>query len=102
MHGLLLMLHKMPRPIAAAEQVCLHYRMILTSADQEEPPPHPGKRGRPKQSAGRNLLNRLRKYEDGVLAFALEANVPFTNASTGSAQATKRNGTYAQPRLNRT
>ena len=29
------------------------------------------KRGRPKQSFGRNLFNRLKKYEDGVLAFAL-------------------------------
>jgi transposase len=41
--------------------------------------PQPGKRGKPKQSPGRNLLNRLRKHEDGVLAFALESSVPFTN-----------------------
>ena len=56
-----------------------HYRSILDQADREEPPPQSGKRGKPKQSKGRNLLNRLKKYEDGVLAFALEPDVPFTN-----------------------
>ena len=38
-----------------------------------------GKRGKPKQSKGRKLLNRLRTHETGVLAFAFEAGVPFTN-----------------------
>jgi hypothetical protein len=28
---------------------------------------------------GRNLLDQLRKYEEEVLAFALDSNVPFTN-----------------------
>jgi transposase len=41
--------------------------------------PQPRKRGKPKQSPGRNLFNRLRKHEDGVLAFALDSGVPFTN-----------------------
>lgn len=79
MHGLLLMLYKMPRPLADSEQALLHYRLILEQADREEPPPQRGKRGKPKQSTGRNLLNRLRTHETGVLAFALEAGVPFTN-----------------------
>jgi transposase len=79
MHGLLLALHNMPRPIVAAEEVRKHYHLILAQADLEEPPPQPGKRGKPKQSKGRNLLNRLREHEDGVLAFALEPGVPFTN-----------------------
>lgn len=79
MRELLLMLYKMPRPLTAGEEVRKHYRIILAQADLEEPPPQRGKRGKPKQSVGRNLLNRLRKYEDGVLAFALEAGVPFTN-----------------------
>jgi hypothetical protein len=32
-----------------------------------------------KQSKGRNLLDRLRKHEDGVLAFACEPFIPSTN-----------------------
>lgn len=79
MHGLLLTLYKMPRPLADAEQARLHYRLILEDADKEEPPPQRGKRGKPKQSPGRNLLNRLRAHEAGVLAFALEPDIPFTN-----------------------
>ncbi len=42
-------------------------------------PHNPAIQGKPKQSPGRNRLNRLRKHEDGVLAFALELGVPFTN-----------------------
>lgn len=79
LHGLLLALHRRPPPIVAAEEVRQHYHLILTQADLEEPPPQPGKRGKPKQSKGRNLLNRLREHEDGVLAFALEPGVPFTH-----------------------
>ena len=56
-----------------------HYHILLEQAQCEEPLPQPGKRGKPKQSPGRNLLNRLRKHEEGVLAFALESSVPFTN-----------------------
>lgn len=70
----------MPHAIVkAAEEVQKHYQVILTQAEQEEPKPQAGKRGRPKQSTGRNLLNRLQKHQDGVLAFALDPNVPFTN-----------------------
>lgn len=79
MHGFLLALYKMPRPLADSEQVYLHYRLILEQADHEEPPPQRSKRGKPKQSPGRNLLNRLREHEAGVLAFALEPGIPFTN-----------------------
>lgn len=58
------------------------YRKISEQADAEEPPPKPppkGQRGQAKKSVGRNLLNRLRKYQTGVLAFAFEKEVPFTN-----------------------
>jgi transposase len=79
MHGFLLALYRMPRPLADDEQVRLHYRLILEQADREEPPPQRGKRGKPKQTVGRNLLNRLREHQEGVLAFALEPGVPFTN-----------------------
>jgi transposase len=79
MHEFLLDLYKMPRPILAQEEVRKHYHILLEPAQSEEPPPQPGKRGKPKQSPGRNLLNRLRQHEDGVLAFALDWDVPFTN-----------------------
>jgi transposase len=53
----------------------------LEHAEREEPLPIPipGQRGKPKQSPGRNLLDRLRAHQRGVLAFALEDGVPFTN-----------------------
>jgi transposase len=79
MREFLLDLYQMPRPLLAHEQVRQHYHIILAQAECEEPPPQPGKRGKPKQSPGRNLLNRLRQHEDGVLAFALDPGVPFTN-----------------------
>jgi transposase len=62
-----------------AEELREHYRSILHQADIEEPLPDYSKRKRPKQTVGRNLLDRLRLYEDGVLAFAFEEAVPFTN-----------------------
>ena len=55
------------------------YAAILAVADREEPPPEKGKRGRPKNSKGRNLLNRLITYQEAVLAFSRYAEVPFTN-----------------------
>lgn len=65
----------------AAEEARQRYREILSQAEAEEPPPHKpsGQRGRAKNSPGRNLMNSLRKYEESVLAFALVAEVPFTN-----------------------
>ncbi len=39
----------------------------------------PGKKGRPKQSAARNLLDRLRRDQQAVLAFLHRLLVPFDN-----------------------
>lgn len=47
--------------------------------EREEPPPKKGKKGRAKNSFGRNLLNRLRKYRAGILGYAFSAEIPFTN-----------------------
>ena len=64
------------------------YRDILKRAKQECPapiiPPDPPvgekkKRGRLKRTKARNLLERLQKYEDDVLLFMVDKNVPFTN-----------------------
>jgi transposase len=61
------------------------YRSLLREADQECPPPAeppPGakkKRGRIKRSKERNLLERLRDFEDDTLRFLDDPDVPFTN-----------------------
>ncbi|MEZ4607936.1 MAG: IS66 family transposase [Deinococcales bacterium] len=79
MHSLLLKFYHMPRPLHDPQVALDDYRLILAQADIQEPPPFKALKGRPKQSKGRNLLERLRKYETAVLAFALEPNIPFTN-----------------------
>ena len=59
------------------------YRNLLEKADSECPPPdeslRKGKRGRLKRSKARNLLERLRDFEQDVLCFMDVAIVPFTN-----------------------
>lgn len=57
------------------------FHQLTSTADEIEPPPtkKAGKRGRPKATKGRNLLNRLMKHQEAVLAFAFHQQVPFTN-----------------------
>jgi len=59
------------------------YRRLLKNAETECPPPdesqREGKRGKLKRSKARNLLERLRDYEQDVLRFMEVEGVPFTN-----------------------
>lgn len=55
------------------------YKKICEQAAMEEPPPIKNKKGKPKNTKGRNLLNRLIKHQDGILAFAFHKPIPFTN-----------------------
>ena len=57
------------------------YREILSLGDKECPPPikDPNKKGRVKRSKSRNLLERLRNYEDDTLRFMEDRLTPFTN-----------------------
>jgi transposase len=56
------------------------YHKLLSVANKEEPVPiSKATRGRIKKSKGRNLLERLDKYQDEVLAFAWHRFIPFTN-----------------------
>jgi len=61
----------------------LQYRKILHEADVECPPPKDkrkkGQRGRIKKTKPRNLLERLRDYEDDTLRFMTSPEVTFTN-----------------------
>jgi hypothetical protein len=49
-------------------------------ANPPDPPPQVGKRGRRKQSAARNLLDRLSQHQEAVLLFLDNFAVPFDNS----------------------
>ena len=59
-----------------------NYEKITQSASNYYPPPDKTlkkARGRPKQEKGKNLLDRLSKYQDETLRFLSDFRVPFTN-----------------------
>lgn len=61
---------------------CDQYREILKQGEFECPLPQPkesGKRGRQKKTFSRNLLERLRDFEEDTLRFMTDSIVPFTN-----------------------
>jgi transposase len=70
-------------PPDEAKRWRLRYRRLLKKAETECPPPdesqRQGKRGRLKRSKARNLLERLRDFEQDVLRFMEVESVPFTN-----------------------
>lgn len=88
MHSYLLEAYKASRhgPLRAPEQAHWRqcYEQLCGQADEEELPPLvffkvDGRTGRTKRSKGRNLLDRLVRHQEAVLAFAFEPGVPFTN-----------------------
>jgi transposase len=67
---------------AGYEERIKAYEAILLKGQEEQPPPVPrleGQRGRTAQSKSQNLLSRLKRHEDAVLAFMRKEEVPFTN-----------------------
>ena len=66
-----------------SQQYRKRYRDLLKEADRECPAPdetaRKGSRGRVARSKARNLLERLRDFEDDVLRFMDEMEVPFSN-----------------------
>ncbi len=56
------------------------YTRLIQLGEQANPPPPPtGRRGRPKQTPARNLLDRLITHRGAVLAFLHDFDVPFDN-----------------------
>ena len=70
-------------PADEAKRWRRRYRRLLKKAETECPPPdesqRQGKRGRLKRSKARNLLERLRDFEQDILRFMEVESVPFTN-----------------------
>jgi len=67
--------------IARQEVVREKYRKILKNGDRECPMPVKiiGKRGKTKRTKSRNLLERLRAFENESLLFMTDKEIPFTN-----------------------
>jgi len=54
--------------------------LVQTGMAANPPPPKPvGKRGKPKKSDALNLLTRMQQYQDMILRFMNDFNVPFDN-----------------------
>lgn len=79
----LMSIYEMPfdKRMKRKQQIQSRFMRICSLGELAEPPPvkTAGKRGRYKRTKGRNLVERLIKYKDAVLAFAFNQNVPFTN-----------------------
>ena len=62
------------------EEIVKKYEKLTKEALKTYPPPKESKkRGRPKQEKGKNLLDRLIRYQEETLRFIYDFKVPFTN-----------------------
>ena len=62
------------------EEIVKNYEKLTKEALQTYPPPKESKkRGRPKQEKGKNLTDRLIRYQQETLRFIYDFRVPFTN-----------------------
>lgn len=79
----LLRVYQMPfeERVKRRQLICRVYDRICTNGEASEPIPTKAKggRGRYKRTKGRNLVERLMREKTAVLAFAFNAEVPFTN-----------------------
>jgi transposase len=67
--------------IRRRQHIQTRYTLICGMGEKAEPPPRkkPGMKGRYKRTKGRNLVERLIREKEAVLAFAFNEEVPFTN-----------------------
>lgn len=73
-------LYRKEKPDDSKTEWETEFDRICERANEEEPQAEvSGKRGKKKRTKGRNLLERLIKRKESVLAFAYNADVPFTN-----------------------
>jgi transposase len=79
----LLSVYKMPfeERVKRRKHIESRYDRICDIGEKAEPPPvkTKGRKGRYKRTRGRNLVERLIRGKDAVLAFAFNKEVPFTN-----------------------
>jgi transposase len=67
-------------PLERTEKFEVRYQELLEAGVKANPSPErTGKRGRPKQTKGKNLVDRLDKYREAVLRFMHDFRVPFDN-----------------------
>jgi len=68
-------------PIDVVNERLLEFRTIIANGEIECPEiiPKPGTKRKPKQTKSRNLLTRLRDFEEDVLKFLSDPLVPFSN-----------------------
>ncbi len=79
-HKFFMQVYQMPfeERIRRKQHIINRYLLICKLGERTEPPPVKTK-GRRKRTKGRNLVERLIKDKDMILAFAFNDNIPFTN-----------------------